>query len=136
MFSITNCSVVGDILVVQPPFIFPAPTNLNMTGNSSSVPSSAEEVKQSSDYYLGVFLCLMVAGATALSNVLNLSLMKRNPKITTVHLMLISGVFSIFLSLLSTAFLPNRLITDLASFPLNSLAFLPVSAVMTLLAYW
>ena len=127
--------MLGDILVVQPPFIFPAPTNHTGT-NRSGDPASAEEMKESSTYFLGVALCLLTAAACALANVVNVSVMKNNARITTDHLMLTSGIFSILLSLLSTPFLPNRLITDITSLPLTSAASLAVSAVMTLLAYW
>ena len=123
--------------MVQPPFIFPVSSNHTSTNTSSdSGPVSAKEMKEGSGYFLGVAICLCAAAACALANVVNVGVMKSNARITSVHLMLTSGLFSILLSLLSIPFLPNRLITDITSFPLTSAASLAVSAVMTLLAYW
>ena len=71
-----------------------------------------------------------------MANVINVGVMKTNEVISTVHLMLMSGVFSVLLSLLSSLLLPNRLVTDPLSLPLNSIAFLLVSAVMMFVAFW
>ena len=121
--------MVGDILVVQPSFLFPpAETEQHL--------DTVHQLKQGDFYLVGVGLCLYVAMATALSNVINVSVMKTNESITSSHLMLMTGVFSIILSLISSLFLPNRLISDPLSLPLTSAVVLLVSAVMTFTAFW
>ena len=121
--------MVGDILVVQPSFLFPpAETDQHL--------DTVHQLKQGDFYLVGVGLCLYVAMATALSNVINVSVMKTNESITSSHLMLMTGVFSIILSLISSLFLPNRLISDPLSLPLTSVVVLLVSAVMTFTAFW
>ena len=99
-------------------------------------PDSAEDLKQGSHYMLGVGLCLFAAATCAGSNVLAVRLTKSNERISTVHLLLLTGVFSLLLSLASTVFLPNRLLTGPQSLPLSSALALPLAAVMTLLAFW
>ena len=42
----------------------------------------------------------------------------------------------VLLTLTSTVFLPNRLMTDPLAMPLSSALALPVAAVMSLLAFW
>ena len=97
---------------------------------------SVEQLKESDNYFLGVGLCLYVAAACAFSNVINVSVMKTNERITTSHLMLTSGVFCVLLSVASTFLLPNRLITAPLSLPTTSAVILLVSALMTFLAFW
>ena len=137
--------VLGDILVVQPSFIFPkANTTMATTNTSSDVgvsgvemtPDSAEDLKQGSHYMLGVGLCLFAAATCAGSNVLNVKITRSNERVSTVHLLLLTGVFSLLLSLASTVFLPNRLLTGPQSLPLSSALALPLAAVMTLMAFW
>ena len=141
--------MLGDVLVVQPSFIFPPrptkqPTTTNLTNLTTDLTTdltsrsyeTAEEMKEGGDYWLGVGLSLYVAAAVAMANVINVGVMKTNEVISTVHLMLMSGVFSVLLSLLSSLLLPNRLVTDPLSLPLNSIAFLLVSAVMMFVAFW
>ena len=139
--------VLGDILVVQPSFIFPN-TNTTVTTNTNTssdvngvsgvemTPDSAEDLKQGSHYMLGVGLCLFAAATCAGSNVLNVKITRSNERVSSVHLLLLTGVFSLLLSLASTVFLPNRLLTGPQSLPLSSALALPVAAVMTLLAFW
>ena len=123
---------------MQPSFIFGrTETTITTTdGVKLSQPKTAQDLKQSSQYYLGVGLCLLVAAIVAVSNVINVKIKKSNEDVRTTHLVLMTGVFSILLSLLSTVFLPNRLITEPLSMPLSSTLALPVAAVMTLLAFW
>lgn len=134
--------MLGDSLVVQPSFIFGSTSTSNTSQDLAEINTvittqdEEEELKESTSYSLGVGLCLFVAGATATSNVVNVSLIKRNEMITPGHLMLMSGTFSILLSLSSTAFLSNRLVTAPSSLPLSSAVCLPVSALITLLSYW
>ena len=138
--------VLGDILVVQPAFIFPkADTTTNTTTittitNTSSgggeTADTAEDLKAGSNYLLGFALCIFAAATCAVSNVLNVRINQSNERVTTAHLLLMSGVFSVLLALASTVFLPNRLLTDPYSLPPSSALALPVAAVMTLLAFW
>ena len=140
--------VLGDILVVQPSFIFPKTNTPNtttptITTNTSSddeggvlTPDTAEDLRAGSDYVLGVGLSLFTAAGVAVSNVLNVRITQSNERVTTAHLLLMSGVFSLLIALGSTVFLPNRLITDPQSLPLSSALALPVAAVMVLMAFW
>ena len=136
----TITSVLGDILVVKPSFMFSS--LINNTNNTSVIDDiditvqSVEQLKESDNYFLGVGLCLYVAAACAFSNVINVSVMKSNERITTSHLMLTSGVFCVLLSVASTFLLPNRLITAPLSLPTTSAVILLVSALMTFLAFW
>ena len=99
-------------------------------------PDSAEDLKQGSHYMLGVGLCLFAAASCAVSNVLNVKITRSNERVSTVYLLLLTGVFSLLLSLASTVFLPNRLLTGPQSLPLSSALALPLAAVMTLMAFW
>jgi len=119
--------VVGDILVVQPPFIF----------NGTSVDPDGEENEvrhRGSHYYLGVTLCLYGAIAGAVANVIGAQCNKRN--ISSSCLMLVSGSFSLVLSLTTSIFLTNRLISHPADLSLKAALLLPASAALTMIAYW
>ena len=110
--------------MVQPSFIFPKAntptlvtitTNTNTSSSSSNgddsgvlTPDSAEDLKAGSDYVLGVGLCLFAAATCAVSNVLNVRINQSNERVTTAHLLLMTGVFSVLLALGSTVFLPNQ----------------------------
>ena len=125
-------TVLGDILVVQPSFIFPSPPH-----NNSASGVTAEDLKADTDkYLLGVGLSLFASAACAASNVLNVKISQSNASLTSLHLVLVAGVFSVLLPVISTVFLPNRLMTDPQSLPLSSALALPVAALMTLLAFW
>ena len=50
--------------------------------------------------------------------------------------MLVSDISSFLLSLISTSFLPNRLLTYPQSLSLKAALLLPVSAGITMVAYW
>ena len=119
--------------MVQPSFLFPSPGH-----NSSSVSGvTAQDLKQDTDtYLLGVALSLAASAACAASNVLNVKITQSNASLTSLHLVLVAGVFSVLLPVISTVFLPNRLITEPQSLPLSSALALPVAALMTLLAFW
>ena len=118
-------------------------TTMATTNTSSDVgvsgvemtPDSAEDLKQGSHYMLGVGLCLFAAATCAGSNVLNVKITRSNERVSTVYLLLLTGVFSLLLSLASTVFLPNRLLTGPQSLSLSSALALPVAAMMTLLAF-
>lgn len=108
--------MVGDILVVQPSFIFPTTntTIINTTNSSAgddgelTPPDTAEDLKAGSNYLLGVGLCLFAAASCAVSNVLNVKIKGSNESVTTAHLLTTTGLASLLLALVSTVFLPNR----------------------------
>ena len=126
--------------MVQPSFLFPSPahnTSTSSGGGGGLTPLTAEDLKQDSDnYLLGVALSLFAAATCAASNVMNVKITQSNEAVTTGHLVLVAGLFSVLLPLLSSVFLPNRLLTAPQSLPLSSALALPVAAVMTLLAFW
>ena len=146
--------VVGDVLVVRPSFLFPSEdenegidedlnhptlllTNETITNQNDTESSlTEEELKNNGHYYIGVGLCLYAAAAVSVANVINVSVIKSNESITTSHLVTMSGVFSVVLSLISTFFMANRLVTDPASLSLRAAIALPITSVMTLLAFW
>ena len=120
--------------MVQPSFIFPSPGQSN---SSSASGVTAEDLKaDTNNYLLGVALSLFASATCAASNVMNVKITQSNLSLTTAHLVLVAGVFSVLLPVISTVFLPNRLLTDPQSLPLSSALALPVAAVMTLLAFW
>ena len=127
--------------MVQPSFIFPSPHhhhhNNNNNNNNSASGVTAEDLKLDTDnYLLGVGLSLFASAACAASNVLNVKIRESNASLTSLHLVLVAGLFSVLLPVVSTLFLPNRLLTGPQSLPLSSALALPVAAVMTLLAFW
>merc|ERR1711892_425115 len=73
-----------------------------------------------------------IAGAAA--NVLSAKCNQMD--ITTSMLMLVSGFSSLLLSLFSSIFLSNRLLTDPLSLSIEAALLLPGSAFMTMIAYW
>jgi drug/metabolite transporter (DMT)-like permease len=128
--------VLGDVLVVQPPFIFGEEDSVTNTTSNSLKPLEEETIleKHGQFYYLGVALCFYAAAAGAVANVVGAQCNKMN--ISTSQLMLVSGFSSLILALISTIFLPNRLLTDPLSLSLQAAILLPVSAVITMIAYW
>merc|ERR1719350_2372615 len=50
--------------------------------------------------------------------------------------MLVSGFSSLLLSLISTIFLPNRLLTDPQSLSMKAAVLLPLCGAITMVAYW
>ena len=94
--------VIGDVLVVQPPFLFgDSDSNHNETHNSTE---SVVE-KHGESYYLGVALCLYAAATGAVANVVSAQFNKNN--ISTSQLMLVSGIFILLLSLFCSIFFSN-----------------------------
>ena len=129
--------MLGDILVVKPSFIFPGHVNnTNSTNVIDVTVESAEDLKESDNYMVGVCLCLYVSAACAMSNVINVSVMESSERISTSQLMVTTGVFSILTSLACSLLIPNRLVTAPLSIPPASAASLLVSAMMTFLAFW
>jgi len=125
--------VLGDVLVVQPPIIFGEEDSVNDTIRQYKE-ADQEEARQGQYYYLGVSLCFYAAAAGAIANVVGARCNKMN--ISPSHLMLVSGFSSILLSLASSPFLPNRLLTDPQSLSLKASVLLPASAGITMIAYW
>jgi len=156
IYSVILCVliIVGDVLVVRPSFLFASEdenevidedlnhptlllTNETITNQNDTEPSlTEEELKNNGHYYIGVGLCLYAAAAVSVANVINVSVIKSNESITTSHLVTMSGIFSVVLSLISTFFMANRLVTDPASLSLRAAIALPITSVMTLLAFW
>ena len=127
--------------MVQPSFLFPSPahntnTSTSRGGGGGLTPLTAEDLKQDSDnYLLGVALSLLASATCAASNVMNVKISQSNEAVTSGHLVLVAGLFSVLLPLISSVLLPNRLLTDPQSLPLSSALALPVAAVMSLLAF-
>ena len=105
-------SVVGDILVVQPPFLFPSLTineeitaanttfytqTTDPTDTSVLVTRTVEDLamtRQSGhgyQYWVGVGLVLYAGLASALANVVQVILIKEESSITTNHHVIIGG---------------------------------------------
>jgi len=136
ILSISLCFfiIVGDILVIQPPFIFTkaeAPHNKNQ---SLTTEETRSDVKRGQNYYLGVALCFYAAMAASVANVVASKCSKLD--ISTSKLMFVCGCFSVFFSLVSTSFLTNRIVTNPTSLPIEAAVLLPVSAFITMVAYW
>jgi len=153
--------VAGDVLVVQPPFIFGEQedsinqsTTANHTVNQLDqsfydLEYSYHQLNQShthrqlikafklsehdSDYYLGVGLCIYSAFAAAMCNILNTKLNRVG--IGSNPLMLISGAFSLLVSLISLSFMDNRIVSG-GGLELVPSLMLPASAIVTMLAFW
>jgi len=132
VLSITLCFliVLGDVLVVQPPFLFKDKGSENQTSYEDEQPRQ----KHGQYYFLGVGLCLYAAAAGAVANVVGAKCNQMN--ISSSQLMLVSGISTLLLSLISASFLPNRLLTSPMSLSLKAAILLPVSAVITMVAYW
>jgi len=135
--------VVGEVLVIKPPFIFGQSdgttedsSSLSSTGNITSASDSHQEQISTDNglYYLGVLLSLYVAIAGAAANVLNAKCDQLG--VTTSQLMLVSGFSSLILSFISSIFILNRILVNPLSFTLKGAVLLPVSGVLTMIAYW
>jgi len=126
--------VVGDVLVIQPPFLFPN----DVVPHNKTQPLIAEETKSDEkhghNYYFGVALCFYAAAGISVANVVGAKCNKLS--ISTSQLMFVSGFSSVLLSLVSTIFLTNRVLTDPAALPTKAAALLPVSGCITMVAYW
>ena len=127
--------IVGDVLVVQPPFIFRANAtdgghingSSTMLENHSGV--AREDLKDHGTlYYFGVALCLYAALACAIESVICVHVSKKGVPLSV--LMLASGIFGMVVSSVSTLFMSNRLLTDPGSLPLKAALLLPVSGIL------
>jgi drug/metabolite transporter (DMT)-like permease len=136
--------IAGSVLVIQPPFLF----NPNVPGIDQTPLSSLpmplyvhkiikhviEDEKRGPSYFIGVGLCLYVAVSGALANVLATKC--KSQDISTPFLMLISGCFTLLLSLISSPFFENRLLTSPTSLSLKAALLLPVASIVTMVAFW
>ena len=122
LLSISLCFfiVVGDVLVIQPPFLFPDDNDPHKVHDHN--------------YYIGVALCFYTAAAISVANVVGARCNKLT--ISTSQLMFVSGCSSVLLSLLSTILLTNRLLTDPTSLTTKAAALLPVCGLTAMIAYW
>jgi len=136
--SISLCFLIilGDILVVKPPFIFGDEDSKNETMESlavDNIPNKSQK-KHGEYYYVGVALCLYAAASGAVTNVVGAKCNQNN--ISSSQLMLVSGITGLILSLIAVTFLPNRLLTNPGSMSYKDAYLLPVSAGITMAAYW
>ena len=133
--------IVGDVLVVKPPIIFGDGPNDKDTPKQifiylSLLLTKGEDApsEHGNIYYLGAALRVYTAFAGSVTNVA--AAKSKFFGVSSSFLMLISGSASLVLSLLSSTFLPNRLLTSPLSLPVEAAVMLPVIAVLTILAYW
>ena len=133
--SLCLCIVLGDAFIVQPSFIFGDRYDRNQTSNSlENVKEQVSSENHGKLYYKGVALCLYASAATAVAHVVSTQCYKKH--ITTSNIMLVSGFSSFLLSLISALFLPNRVLTSPSSLSMAATLLLPVSVVMSMIAYW
>ena len=85
-------------------------------------------------YFTRVGLCFYTALASSVANVVSTQCYKMN--VTPSQIMLVRGFSLFLLSLISTFFLPNRLLLNPQDIPLREALFLPVCAVMVMMASW
>ena len=119
LLSISLCFLiaVGDTLVARPPFIFGDDDQGSNTSSVNNTTTSANE-KRGPYYFYGVGLCFYCAAAVAVANVL---IAKCNAlSVSTSFLMLVSGFFSLLLSLVLTPLLSNRVLKDPLSLSLEA----------------
>ena len=94
-------SVGGDILAVQPSFIFspiksPSHSNSSNAKNSSLTEGGMDTIeseRESSGYMLGVILCLLGAASASIINITQITLNKNFVEITKNHLIVSCGAF-------------------------------------------
>ena len=133
--SLCLCIVLGDAFIVQPSFLFGDRYGRNQSSNSlENVKDQVSLEKQGKLYYNGVALCFYASAAMAVANVVSTYCYKK--QVTTSNIMLVSGFSSFLLSMISAFFLPNRVLTAPLSLSMESMLLLPVSAVISMIAYW
>jgi len=132
ILSISLCFLifVGDVFVIQPPFIF---REEDAPQNGTQVFTSEDE-KRGPNYYFGVVLCLYTGFAASVGKVVAAKC--NNLGVSTSKLMFVNGCSSVLLSLVSTIFLTNRVLTNPATLPTRAAVILPLSGSITLIAYW
>eukprot|EP00091_Calanus_sinicus_P004379 TRINITY_DN14652_c0_g1_i1.p1 TRINITY_DN14652_c0_g1~~TRINITY_DN14652_c0_g1_i1.p1 ORF type:complete len:265 (-),score=25.77 TRINITY_DN14652_c0_g1_i1:69-863(-) len=136
--------IAGSVLVIQPPFLFdPNVPRFGQTPLTSQpmplyfhkiIKHVVEDEKRGSSYFIAVGLCLYVAVSGALANVLATKCKSQDT--STEFLMLVSGCFTLVLSLISIPLFENRLLTSPTSLSLKAVLLLPVASVVTMVAFW
>jgi len=136
VLSISLCFfiVVGDDLVIQPPFMFRTGSAPHNKTQPLIPEGTRRDKKHGHHYYIGVALCFYTAAAISVANVVGAKCNKLS--ISTSQLMFVSGCSSVLLSLVSTIFLSNRVLTNPTSLNTKAAALLPVSGSLTMVAYW
>merc|ERR1711936_265319 len=131
VLSISLCLLIllGDVFVIQPPFIFPKEDDPQ---NDTQV--ITEDEKRGPNYHFAVVLCLYTGFMASVGKVVAAKC--NNLGVSTVKLMFVNGCFSVLLSLFSTIFLTNRVLTNPSSLTTKAAAFLPVSGSISMVAYW
>jgi len=132
ILSISLCLLIllGEVFVIQPPFIFPEE---DAPQNNTQV-FITEDEKRGPNYYFAVVLCLYTGFITSTGKVVAAKC--NDLGVSTSKLMFVNGCFSVLLSLFSTVFLPNRVLTNPSSLTTKAAAFLPLSGSITMVAYW
>ena len=80
ILSVSLCFliVLGDVLVVQPPFLFGVDDSKNDTSNPITADEELSEKKHGQHYFVGVGLCVYAAAAGAAANVFRTKCSKKN----------------------------------------------------------
>ena len=152
---LTILSVCGDVLVIQPAFLFASVSNnsINTTTvaemlieETGTVPHDSdyllglETVPYDNDYLLGVVLCQVAAATISAANIVQIKITDERAEsslqVDRNHLMISSGVWNILLSVSSLPLLPNTLLTSPLTMSPVTVAMLLVSGVVTLVAVW
>jgi len=147
--------VIGDVLVVQPSFIFSeksVPTNLQNSSNeieleleheynsnqTSSVLKDMIGADSDTNYMIGVCLCIYSALAASIDNVVQVLVSRNDEKkiVSRSHWVTSTGVWGVILSIISLPLLPNPLLTSPQSMSLVTVSMLFVSAFIIILAIW
>ena len=149
-------------MVVQPAVIFGKSfeqTKNNSVNNHTSLLDSdnvdpVDVDRQSWQYMIGVCLCVYTAGALSLTNIIQVPVTNGvDVDLNSNHLLLMTGTLrteskeinfllnflgfcGVLLSMVTSAFIPNPLLSSPSTVSLFSLAMLLVSGTITLLAAW
>lgn len=136
IFTVILCFLIvgGDVLVVQPDFIFNSTTLSNETLTATVLPEH-----NGPSYFIGVGLSFYAAFVCALANIIQIMasrLSSTKDKNSNHHMMLITGLWSILLSFVLLPIVPNRLLTSPSSVSIVSGCILLLSSILTLMAFW
>jgi len=130
--------VFGDVLVVQPDFIFKS-TSTSISNETITESVLIEQKEKEPSYFIGVGLCLYAALAMSLANIIQVMVSRVSNKEesnTTNLLMLASGLWSILLSAILLPLLPNRLLTSPLSVTWVTGLILLLSSIVIIVAFW
>ena len=148
-------SVIGDIFVVQPTFIFSSPLQSVDIKISNLTESVSVESLYSGEYFTGAGLCFYAAAAGSVANVIQVLVTRDDVnKVTsqnhficftgfiinlissTYSISWCSGVWSVLISIACVPLISNVLLTSPGSMSLMTVSMLLVSSLITLLAVW